>query len=66
MTKRQTTDDTLVELWKIKDETAQRFQTAAEYFQYLGMDKTPRKSVHSEQPIKPDLRRSRAAAARTG
>jgi hypothetical protein len=30
-------DDTLSELWQIKDETARRYRTASEYFHHLGL-----------------------------
>jgi hypothetical protein len=31
------TDETLRELWMIKDETATRFRNAADYFKHLGL-----------------------------
>jgi hypothetical protein len=43
ITSRATTtkaDDTLSELWQIKDETATRYRTATAYFSYLGLVRT--------------------------
>ena len=37
MNKYQPADDTLRELWAIKDETATRYKTVAQYFAHLGL-----------------------------
>ncbi len=37
MNKHVTTDNTLTELWAIKDETAVRFRSAADYLAHLGL-----------------------------
>lgn len=37
----QPADDTLRELWAIKDGTAARFKTVAQYFAYLGLPQSP-------------------------
>ncbi len=36
-------DDTLRELWAIKDETAARYKTVAEYFVHLGLTQAPKR-----------------------
>lgn len=37
MNKYPSADDTLLELWAIKDETAARYKTVAEYFAHIGL-----------------------------
>ncbi len=66
MTKRRTTEDTLLELWTIKDETARRFRTAAKYFQHLGLKEVSVKPSPSAQPSRTGRPRSGAATLRKG
>ena len=42
MNKRLTADDTLLELWAVKDETAAKFGGAAEYLAHLGLSNKTR------------------------
>lgn len=37
MNKSRTADNTLTELWAVKDETAARFKSAADYLAHLGL-----------------------------
>ncbi len=37
-------DDTLRELWAIKDETAARYKTVAEYLVHLGLTQAPKRT----------------------
>lgn len=37
MNKHLTADNTLIELWAVKDETAARFRSAADYLAHLGL-----------------------------
>jgi hypothetical protein len=56
MNKYPSTDDTLRELWAIKDETAARYKTVAEYFAHLGLTQAPKRPsrVASRRvPVKP-------------
>lgn len=61
MNKHRISDDTLRELWMIKDETAQRFRTVAEYFQYLGLAASSSKVATRAVPNKRSRPRSGAA-----
>ena len=61
-TKYQPADDTLLELWAIKDETAARYKTVAQYFAHLGLPQAP---AHKPPSIasKPPKRAKRAVPA---
>lgn len=52
MTKPAATTDTMQELWLIKDKTAARFQTAAAYFEHLGMSTLRQPSKVKSAPKK--------------
>ena len=47
MSKYQPADDTLRELWAIKDETAARYKTVAQYFVHLGLPQAPAQKLAS-------------------
>lgn len=47
MNKHLSADDTLRELWAIKDETAARFGSAAEYLAHLGLSNKTRAGQHA-------------------
>lgn len=60
MTKQINADDTLKQLWTIKDQTAKRFGTAAAYFEYLKQQqgtakaaKTASKSHATQKSMRP-------------
>ena len=42
MTKHQTADNVLLELWAIKEDTVARHKTVAQYFAHLGLVSSPR------------------------
>ena len=42
MTKHQTADNVLLELWAIKEDTVARHKTVAQYFAHLGLMPNPR------------------------
>lgn len=52
MNKRNTSDETLRELWAIKDETAARFRTAGEYLRHLGLKQPRQKKVKDSASAK--------------
>lgn len=52
MNKVETNDDTLRELWTIKDATAKRFRTVEAYFLHLANQKPVKKQL----AIKPDAK----------
>lgn len=61
-TKYQPADETLRELSAIKDETAARYKTVAQYFAHLGLPQAPAQKLASA-PSKPPKRVKRAVSA---
>ncbi len=60
MNKRLTADDTLLELWAIKDETAARFGSAADYLTHLGLNSKARAGQRTATPsLRDSLPRSK-------
>lgn len=63
MNKQLAADDTLRELWAIKDETAARFKTVAQYFEYLTQSsRSPQPRSPATSPVQ---KRPRAAPRTT-
>jgi hypothetical protein len=60
-------DETLKELWAVKDETFARFGSATEYFEHLGMKpkrEAPALKPSTQRPLAgPRARRARVAQA---
>lgn len=63
MTKTLSKDDTLQELWAVKDETFARFGSAAKYFEYLGMKPKRSADLGKSNPLRSPA--SRAKRTRT-
>ena len=69
MNKHVTADNTLTELWAVKDETAARFRSAAEYLAHLGLStqtRAKRPVLHvpcARRPISERFRGKPGAAA---